>query len=109
MAKYLDWLRDLKLCPSEIADLVEASLAQADRSLRVEQVFEYLGRYIEEEPIAVLGLLYRCVDWYRLHGDFWLDGGQVRAFLDRVAPLTVDDAAFREVLEGLVELGRPID
>ena len=50
LAKYLDWLRYLNLPPSEIAEPVEASLAQADSSFQVEQVIEYLGRYIEEEP-----------------------------------------------------------
>ena len=105
LAKYLDWLRYLNLPPSEIAEPVEASLAQADSSFQVEQVIEYLGRYIEEEPIAVLGLLDRCVDWYRLHGDFWLDSEKVRAFLDRIAPLTVGEGAFLEVVGGFAELG----
>ena len=105
LAKYLEWLRDLKLCPSEIAELIQASLAQADRSFQVEQVIEYLGRYIEKEPIAVFGLLDRCVDWYRLHGDFWLDSEKVRAFLDRIAPLTVGEGAFLEVVGGFAELG----
>ena len=105
LAKYLEWLRDLKLRPSEIAELIRASLAQADRSFQVEQVIEYLGRYIEDEPIAVLGLLDPCVDWYRLHGDFWLDSEKVRAFLDRIAPLTVGEGAFPEVVGGFAELG----
>ena len=105
LANYLDWLRDLDLRPSEIADLLEASLAQSDRSYRVERVFDYLDCYIKEEPITVLGLLDRCVDWYRLHGDFWLDGEKVRAFLDRIAPLTSSEPAFSEVVGGFAELG----
>ena len=105
LAKYLQWLRDLKLRPSEIAELIQASLAQADESFQVEQVIEYLGRYIEEEPIPVLGLLDRCVDWYRLNGDFWLKSQRVREFLDRLAPLTSGEATFGEVLAGFAELG----
>ena len=105
LAKYLLWLCDLDLPPSEIADIIEASLAQAESSFDVGETFRYLVNYVEEEPHVVLRLLDRCVEWYKVHGDFWLDSEGVRSLLHRIAPLTSTDPTLREVVEAFTELG----
>ena len=105
LARYLRWLSDIDLPPNRIADLVEESLTQVDDSFEVGELFEYLSRYVEDDPIVVLGLLERCVEWYRLHGDFWLDAKNVRALLDRIAPLTLNESTLSVVTDGFAELG----
>ncbi len=105
LGKYLDWLRYLNLSPSKIAELIQESLAQVDRCFQVEAVFDYLERYVGDDPHTVLCLVGRCVEWYQLHGDFWVDRDRVRALLDQIALLTADDSTFRAVLEGFAELG----
>ena len=105
LAKYLLWLSDLGLPPSEIANLIEASLVQAENSFDVDETFKYLERHVEQEPAIVLRLLDNCVEWYRLHGDFWLKREDVQSLLHRIAPLTSTDPTLREVVEGFTELG----
>ena len=105
LAKYLDWLRDLQLRPGEIADLVEASLDQATSGASARHVFDYLQRFVEEDPSGVLRLLSRCIEWWRLHGDFWLNDEEVGGLLDRLAPPVSPEEEFREVLDGFAELG----
>ncbi len=105
LAKYLLWLSDLDLPPGEIAELIEASLGQAENSFDVGEVFKYLESHVEEDPLLILRLLDRCVEWYRLHGDFWLESEDVRSLLYRIAPLTSSSPTLREVVEGFTELG----
>ena len=105
LAKYLRWLSDLDLPLGQIRNLLEASLGQAEDRFGVRKVLEYLTRHVEENPEVTLKLLDRCVEWYRLHGDAWADSEQVRALLDRLAPLTLGDRTLREVLDGFTELG----
>ena len=106
LAKYLLWLSDLDLRPSEIADVIEASLAQAVSSFDVGETFRYLENHAEEEPREVLRLLDGCLEWYKVHGDFWLESEDVRSLLDRIAPpLTSTDPTLREVVEGFTDLG----
>ena len=105
LAKYLLWLSYLRMTPGEIAHLVEASLAQAENSFDVGETFYYLKSHVENEPIEVLRFLDRCVDWYRLHGDFWLATEEVRSLLYRIAQLTPTAPTLRNVVEGFTELG----
>ena len=105
LAKYLLWLNDLSMPPGAIAHLVEASLAQAVNSFDVGETFNYLKSHVENEPTEVLRLLERCVDWYRLHGDFWLATEEVRSLLYRIAQLTSTAPTLRDVVEGFTELG----
>ena len=105
LAKYLGWLDALELPPSDVASLIETSLAQASGAAGAREVFEYLNRYVEDEPADVLRLLNLCVEWWLTHGGFWLDRDEVSAMLDRLAPRLSDEAALREVLDGLAEIG----
>ena len=105
LARYLGWLDELELPPSEVASLIEASLAQAASGAGAREVFDYLKRYVEADPAGVLGLLNLCVEWWRVHGGFWLDREDVSAVLDRLAPRLSGDVAFREVVDGFAELG----
>ena len=105
LAKYLRWLSDLDLPPSQIANLVEESLGQARNKFEVRTVLEYLTRHVEENPEVTLKLLARCVEWYRLQGNSLLDSEQVRTLLDLLAPLTLGERTLREVLDGCTELG----
>ncbi|MCY4112940.1 MAG: hypothetical protein OXG33_03235 [Chloroflexi bacterium] len=105
LATYLRWLKDLQLPPRTIDNLIEASLDQVSEGFEIHTVFEYLGRYAEEDPDTVLALLGRCVDWYRLRDDAWLHAEMMKDLLDQVAPLTRHEAILREVLDGLAELG----
>ena len=106
LAGYLRWLSDLKSPPREIKNLIEESLNQVNNGFHLHNVFEYLGRYAEDDPVVVLELLSRCVDWYRRLDDAWLHTEKVRDLLDRLAPLTrhEHEAALRDVLDGLAEL-----
>ena len=81
------------------------SLNQVNNGFDLDNVFEYLGRYAEEDPVVVLELLGRCVDWYRRLDDAWLHAEKVKDLLDRLAPLTRHQAVLRDVLDGLAELG----
>ena len=105
LARYLAWLQELGLPPSEIAHLVEASLDQADTGHRAWEVLEYVSHYVEDDPEGTLRLLFRCIEWWRLHGGFWLDGEKVRTLLERLAPLVPKDGALIPVIEGFAELG----
>ena len=105
LAKYLRWLRYLGLPPHHIEEPIEVSLAQVRNSFDVDEVFTYLESYVEVEPAIVLSILDKCVEWYRLHGDFWLDGERVRNLLNRLAGPSLDRNTFREVGNGFAELG----
>ena len=105
LAKYLRWLRYVESPPSEITAPIETSLAQARDSFDVDEVFAYIERYANQEPDTVLTLLDRCVEWYRLHGDFWLDGDRVRSLLYQINETSVDQTTLREVVNGFTELG----
>ena len=105
LTNYLNWLREVSIQPTDIAFLVEASLVQVTNGSGAYQVFEYLDRYVEEDPAGVLRLLAACVEWYRRDGDFWPDSKEVRTILDRLAPQVPKEAMFREVIDGLAELG----
>jgi len=105
LATYLRWLGDVQLSPSEINESIQASLAQATDGFEVRCTFEYLEHYPEQEPLVVLEILDRCVGWYRLHHDFWLDSDKVRALLDRLTTVTRGNTMLRDVLDGLAELG----
>ena len=105
LTNYLSGLREVHVRPTDIADLVEASLDQATNMPGPYYVMEYLGRYVEEDPRGVLRLLASCVEWYRLHGNFWESAEEVRTLLDRLTPLTMNEALLGEVLDGLAELG----
>ena len=105
LENYLLWLSDVSVHPSEIADLVETSIARAEDSFLVSETFRYAKAYVEDSPNIVLRILDRCVEWYRLHGDFWLEVEDVQSLLYRIAPLISDSATLREVVEGFTELG----
>ena len=105
LAKYLRWLRYLSRPPSEISEALKVSLTQVENNFDVEEVFRYLHSYFEEEPTIVLELVARCVEWYRLHGEFWLDNEQVKALLYGTTSLTLEQTVLREVVVGFAELG----
>ena len=105
LANYLPWLSHLILPPTRVATLVEDALEQAEDSFEVDRTVEYLTGHVEAEPLTVLRLLDRCVEWYRLQGHCWLDKGEVRGLLDHLAPLTRAEAALPQVLDGFAELG----
>ena len=105
LAKYLRWLSHLNVAPGEIVEPIKVSLSQVDDSFDVGEVFEYLWRHSGEDTQVILKLMDRCVEWYRLHRDCWLDSQKVRAFLDRIVPLAPDKPTLREVVAGFTELG----
>lgn len=105
LAVYLRYLNDIRVSPADIERLIEASLGQADDSFDVRSIFLYLSNYIEDEPRLVLRLLRICVDWYLLHGDFWLDSGEVCDLLDRLVPIATGDPAFGDLVSGFAEIG----
>ena len=105
LAQYLGWLGEAQLPPAAIAHLIEASLDQAEGGSGARRVFEYLSRYVEEDPAGVLRLLRACVESWRLHGYFWLDREEVHDVLERLIPESSDEAVFREVVDAFAEFG----
>ena len=65
LAGYLRWLNDIDVPPRDIADLIEASLDQADGTFVISDVIDYLGRNASEDSDVVLQVLSRCVAWHR--------------------------------------------
>ena len=104
LATYIDWLDKLQLPPMEIASLIEVSLGHASSGWQVQEVLNYLQRYLDADPAGALRLLHLCVEWWRLNGNVWVDKDDASSVLGRLAATHAGDSLFSEVLDGFAEL-----